>query len=216
VGDRFIHKILGCLSKYTHVSDENVIFNTFPLISFTVIRDHFTKDSNFMIMDVTGEVTDITLVRGDIITNTVTIPTGRNFIIRQIAKDFNISTEIAESTLRLYLSKKLTDETGGKMSEIMASVESEWAIYIENALTELAPDMNLPSKMFITADNDVSEMYMDFLSIPKTDTTNIFRRNLKLEQINLEKTSTFYTNDSGFILDEFVVMLALFYKKMFI
>ncbi len=215
VSDSFINKVLGALNKHTHVSNENVIFNTFPLISFSVIRDLFTKEQNFIIMDVTGEVTDITLVRGDIITDTVTIPSGRNFIIRQIAKSFGVSTEIAESTLRLYLSKKLEDETGKKMADIIVAVESEWAVYIENALTELSPDMNLPSKMFLTAENDVAQMYIDFLSIPKTDTTNIFRRNLKLEHINLEKTSTFYTNESGFLLDEFIVLIALFFKKVF-
>lgn len=214
VSDNFIDKIMGTLYKYTHVFHDNILINTFPLISFSVIRDLFTKESNFIIMDVTGEVTDITLVKGDIIIDTVTIPSGRNFIVRQIAKNFNVSTEIAESTLRLYLSKKLEEETSTKMAEVVVAVENEWSVYIENALTELAPDMNLPSTMFITAESDVAQMYIDFLSMPKTDTTNIFRKNLKLEYINLEKTSSFYENQSGFVLDEFIVLIGLFYKKI--
>lgn len=214
VSENFIDKILTTLYKYTHVSNNNVLINTFPLISFSVIRDLFTKESNFIIMDVTGEVTDITLVRGDIIVDTVTIPSGRNFIIRQIAKSFNTSTEIAESTLRLYLDKKLQDDVNTKMSEVVSAVESEWSVYIENALTELSPDMNLPSTMFLTAEKDVSEMYINFLAAPKSDSTTLFRKNLKLEHINLEKTASFYTNESGYILDEFIVLLALFYKKI--
>jgi len=125
-----------------------------------------------------------------------------------------VSTEIAESTLKLFLSKKLEDATSNQMSELMVSIEKEWSIYIENALTELAPDMNLPSTMFLTAEGDTADIYVDFLNMPKTDTTSIFRKNLKLNYINLEKTSSFYTNESGFILDEFIVLLALFYKKI--
>jgi hypothetical protein len=214
VSNNFIEKVLGTLYKYTHVAHEKIAINTFPLISFSVIRDFFTKESNFLIMDITGEVTDLTLVRGDIIIDTVTIPSGRNFVIRQIAKNFNVSTEIAESTLRLYLSKKLEDEISTKLAEVIVLVEKEWAVYIENALTELSPDMNLPSTMFLTADNDIASMYIEFMSMTKTDTTSVFRKNLRIEQINLEKTSAFYTNESGFALDEFIVLLSLFYKKL--
>ncbi len=214
VSDNFIEKILENLYKHTHVTHDNVLINTFPLISFTVIRDLFTKEQNFIIMDVTGEVTDVTMVKGDIIVDTVSIPSGRNFIIRQISKNFNVSTEIAESTLKLFLSKKLEDATSNQMSELMVSVEKEWSIYFENALTELAPDMNLPSTMFLTAEGDTADIYVDFLNMPKTDTTSIFRKNLKLNYINLEKTSSFYVNESGFALDEFIVLIALFYKKI--
>lgn len=214
VSDNFIEKILGTIYKYTHVAHNNVLINTFPLISFSVIRDLFTKEQNFMVMDVTGEVTDITLIKGDIIVDTVSMPSGRNFIVRQIAKNFNVSTEIAESTLKLFLTKKLEEATSTQMAELMTSIEKEWSIYFENALTELAPDMNLPSTLFLTTEGDTSEIYVEFLTMEKNDTTSIFRKNLKLNYIDLEKTSSFYINESGFSLDEFIVLLALFYKKL--
>jgi len=214
VSDNFIEKILESLYKFTHVTHNNVLINTFPLISFSVIRDLFTKEQNFILMDVTSEVTDITLVKGDIIIDTVSIPSGRNFIIRQISNNFNVSTEIAESTLRLFLSKKLEEATSNQMSELMISIEKEWSIHIEKALTELAPDLNLPSTVFLTAESDTADIYINFLNMPKTDSTSVFRKNLKLNYINLEKTSSFYTNESGFALDEFIVLIALFFKKL--
>ncbi|TSC70752.1 MAG: Uncharacterized protein CEO12_128 [Parcubacteria group bacterium Gr01-1014_46] len=214
VSSVFINKIYNTLYKYTHIPQDRILINTFPLISFSVIRDLFTKESSFILLDVTGEVTDITLVKGDIITETVTIPSGRNFVIRQIAKTFNVSTEIAGSTLRLYLSKKLEDTMMSKMLDAIVSIEKEWSIYLENALTELSPEMNLPNSIYLTADTDVADLYIDFLNMPKNDTTNVFRKNVKINHINLEKTATFYQNDSGFLLDEFIVLIALFYNKI--
>ncbi|KND50192.1 MAG: hypothetical protein AB198_01905 [Parcubacteria bacterium C7867-003] len=214
VSSVFIDKIHTTIHKHAHLPKERVIINTFPLISFSVIRDLFTKESSFILLDVTGEVTDITLVKNDIILETVTIPSGRNFIIRQIAKAFNVSSEIAGSTLRLHLSKKLEEAMSSKMNETLIEVEKEWSIYIENALTELSPEMILPNSIYLTADSDVADLYIDFLNTPKLDTTNVFRKNVKVNHINLEKTASFYQNDSGFILDEFIVLIALFYNKI--
>ncbi len=211
---KFIRKILETIQKHTHLSKDKISVNTFPLISFTVVRDLFTQESNFVLMDVTGEVTDITLVRGDIIEKIVTIPSGRNFILRQIAKTLNVSNEIAESSLKLYIAKKLDESMLLKISDVLVSVEKEWAIYIENALLELCPDMVLPNSLFLTTDEDVANVYTDFLSIQKQDATSNFRKNLKITRVNLEKTQDFYTNESGFTLDEFIVLLSLFYKKM--
>lgn len=214
VGEKFINDVLKTIYKHTHINEKDIIINTFPLISFTVIRDLFAENPDFMIVDITGEVTDITLVRGDIILDTVSIPSGRNFILRQISKTFNYSNEIAESTLRLHTAKKLDETQTTKMTEIVDSIEKEWLIYFENALIELSPDMNLPNNIFLTADTDTASLYMDFLNKGKSDATSIYRRNIKITHIDLDKTSSFYNNISGYLLDEFVVLLGLFYKKI--
>ncbi len=210
----FIEKIFQTLHTHTHLGKENILFNTFPLISFTVIRDLFTKEQNFLLMDVTGEVTDLTLVREDIIEKIVTIPSGRNYILRQIAKSLNISLEIADSSLKLYITKKLDETMLLKISDVLIQIEKEWAIYFENGILELCPDMVLPTNLFLTTNEDVAEVYIDFLSLQKTDATINFRKNVKITNINLEKTADFYENLSGFVLDEFAVILSLFYKRI--
>lgn len=214
IGKEFVHKVVENIHKHTHISSEKIIIHTFPLILFTVIRDLFSRESNFLLMDVTGEVTDITLIKDDIIEKSASMPSGRNFIIRQIARTLSVSNEIAESTLQLYITGKLNDELNSKVNDILAGVEREWSIYLENALLEIAPDMALPNSVFITADGDVSHIYTNFLTVQKLDSTGSFRKNIKVSQIDLEKLKDFYENFSGTNLDEFIVILSLFYKKL--
>lgn len=215
ISNEFKQKIFNTVSKVTHVPLKKIYLNTFPLVLFGVIRDLFTKEENFMLMDVTSEVTDITLVNGDIIEKTVSFPSGKNLILRQIAKNLNITPEIAESTLKLFINKKISDDISIKVSDSLVEVEKEWSIYLENALLEISPEMNLPHTLFMTADREASQIFNDFLNIQKLDATSLWRKNMHVTHIDLDKLSTFFQNDSGFILDEFIVILSLFYKKIF-
>lgn len=211
----FLDKVMDTVHKHTHLSKEKVHVNTFPLVTFSVLRDSFTKESDFMFMDITGEITDITLVKDDIIDKTVSIPSGKNFVVRQVAKNLSISTELAESTVKMFLNKKLDEQNTIKVSDILVATEKEWSIYLENALMELSPSLTLPSTLFLTIDKEYSDIYENFLKTPKMDQTNLFRKNLNLNRLDMNTLNSFYENQSGYILDEFIVILALFYKKIF-
>lgn len=211
----FLDKVMDTVHKHTHLSKEKVHVNTFPLVTFSVLRDSFTKESDFMFMDITGEITDITLVKDDIIDKTVSIPSGKNFVVRQVAKNLSISTELAESAVKMFLNKKLDEQNTIKVSDILVATEKEWSIYLENALMELSPSLTLPSTLFLTIDKEYSDIYENFLKTPKMDQTNLFRKNLNLNRLDMNTLNSFYENQSGYILDEFIVILALFYKKIF-
>lgn len=209
----FLNKILEIVHKSASVSTRNIHLCTFPLVSFATIRDYFTKDNDFLIMDITGELTDITLVRNEIVDKTVSMPSGKNFLIRQVSKNMNVSSEIAESTLKLYINKKLDDQTSIKINEILLSLEKEWSIYLENSLMELSPTMTLPSNLYLTVDSEYFAIFESFLSVSKMDQTNLFRKNLKISRIDINTLSAFYENNTGSVLDEFIVLISLFYKK---
>jgi len=211
----FLSKVMDLVHKHTHISKDNVHVNTFPLITFSVVRDMFTKESDFMFMDITGEITDITLVKDEIIDKTVSMPSGKNFLVRQVSKNLNVSTELAESTIKLFLNKKLDEQNTIKVSDILVSAEKEWSIYLENALMELSPTLTLPSSVFLTIDKDYFDIYENFLRIPKMDQTALFRKNINVNRLDISAMNTFYENQTGFALDEFIVIIALFYKKIF-
>ncbi|MFZ2522536.1 MAG: cell division protein FtsA [Minisyncoccia bacterium] len=214
VSTDYVKKVRDIIEKYTHSLENEVIFHTFPFVSFTIARDVFSNSSSFILLDVTGEVTDLTLVQNESIVAVASFPCGRNYIIRQIAKSFNTTFELAESTLRLFISKKLDDLGIKKIEEVLVNIEREWAIYFENSLLELSPQMVLPYKFFMTADSDVSVVYKNFLSLSKTDTTSLIRRNIELIHISSETLSNYYQNDSTSQVSEFIAILALFYNRI--
>jgi hypothetical protein len=195
------------IARSLHIGEGNIVAHTFPLASFSVFRDIFAAGGDFLIFDVTAEVTDITLVLGDVIRQSVSIPSGKNFLIRQIMKTFGVASEIAE--------EKAGEEDARKMEEILMNVEREWSIYLENGLSELSSAISLPGTIYLTADDDVSRAYIGFLKLAKTDSTALWRKSLDIRHVNKEETSKYYIEGPLAKANEFVGILAMFYRKLF-
>ena len=215
VDRKVVDKIYGIILKNTHVPKESITIHTFPILSFITIRDIFSHSSSFVIMDITAEVTDITLVENEVVLRSVSVPSGRNFIIRQIAKKFEVTTEIAESDLHLYSNDRLDPKMAKDMEDILVSIEKEWAIYLENGLEELSLGAKLPGIVYLTVDDDVSDIYKNFLTFSKTDTTADFRKGLNVIHINNEVLSGFFEKINTITVNEFIAILTIFYNKLF-
>lgn len=207
-------KVQSAILKYVNIQKEKIIMHSFPMVSFSTIRDLFIENSDFIIMDVTGEITDLSLVRDSAIVQTVSFPSGRNFIIRQIAKTFDVQTEIAESMLHIYLSNKANSSVSGSIENILTNIEKEWSIHFERALRELSKEMVLPKKVYITSDSDVAKFYVDFLKLSKTDSTFEFRKNIDITHVNHDTLSHLCQSNARALPDEFIEILAIFYNKI--
>ena len=208
-------KVINIISKNTHIERDKIMLYSFSIVMFSMIRDYFAEESNFMLMDITNEVTDITIVKNDIITDTASFPCGRNFMIHQIAKASDISTEIALSSVYMYMQSKTHDAVSKKLEELIENSEKEWAIYLEDTLHTLSPDMIFPRNLYITASSDTAPLFMGFLRLPKADSTTDFRKNIHIVHINDNNLSSFYDSESKMIEDEFIAILAIFCNKMF-
>jgi hypothetical protein len=213
-GEKIIGKVYDVILKYTHIPKEKILVHTFPLASFSVVRDIFENTKDFLLVDIAAEATDITLVQNDVIVHGVVLPSGRNFILREIAKKFNTPLEVAESTLRLYKSDKIDNSTIEAIQEILVNIEREWAIYLENALIELSPSIILPSRVYITSDDDVAQIFMDFIKLSKTDATSLFRKNVDIIRINEETLKSFLDKNSAPQVEEAITILVTFYNKL--
>ena len=81
--EQVLLKIEETIKKYFHF--ENIKFVSFAMSSFAVVRDVYMNQDNFLLIDIGGEVTDISMVKKSILRESISFPLGRNFIIRGIA-----------------------------------------------------------------------------------------------------------------------------------
>ncbi|HEY4505389.1 MAG TPA: hypothetical protein VJG67_01745 [Candidatus Paceibacterota bacterium] len=207
-------KIVSIISKNTHLSRDKILMRTFPTVLFSTIRDNFAKESDFILMDITGEITDIMVINNDVIVKMASFPLGRNFVIRQISKALSISTEIALSDISMYIKNKTHKESSNNIQGVLENIEKEWAIYLEDTLNSLSEDMVFPRTLYITTNSDTAPIFIEFLKLPKSDTTSEFRKNTNIIHINSSSLSNFYDSYSVIPEDEFVALLAVFYNKI--
>jgi len=70
------------------------------LSSFTVVRDMHIQKENFLLLDIGGEVTNISMVKKNILRESISFPLGCNFLPRGVASNLKCSLNEANLWFR--------------------------------------------------------------------------------------------------------------------
>ncbi len=132
---------------------EKIYFNSFPLASFVAVKKALGHQ-DFIFVDISGETTDVSLVKDGALAEIVTFPFGKKLAIREIANKLKTTNEEALSLFYLYQEKKLSDETKNKINDILSSPAENWIKSFRSALTSIGDGLSIPSAVYFTSDGD--------------------------------------------------------------
>ncbi|PIR70356.1 MAG: hypothetical protein COU46_01955 [Candidatus Niyogibacteria bacterium CG10_big_fil_rev_8_21_14_0_10_42_19] len=126
---------------------DNIIFHSFPYIFFRAAKHIFDTSRGFTIVDVGGEITDVTIIRDGVIEETFSFGKGINFIIRRLSSAFNISPEEALSILNLAHRGEFADSAKDMKMKVINSAIDEWSNYFSEIVKQATSHKFLPSKL---------------------------------------------------------------------
>ncbi len=153
-----IHQSINeSIRKFWHLP--SVRFSSFSLTAYDTIRDMFTEESCFLFMDISGEVTDISLVKDRVLLESISFPAGKNMLVRAVAKAMGSTIEVARSEMDLHLDGKATKEHSKQIADILDKETKEWKLFFEDALAQFAIEFPIPRSIFFTADDNVSAWF---------------------------------------------------------
>jgi len=166
-GEHVLGKIEEVMEKNFHTRD--VKFSSFLMTSFAVARDMFVHQDNFLLVDIGGEMTDISMIKKDVVCESMSFPMGRNFVIRGVASSMNSSLDEAKSLISLYKDGHATVATEKVLGPVIKNLKSEWLKKFQESLANLSHDISIPATIFITVDEEL---------------TNFFSETIKTEQFS--------------------------------
>ncbi len=147
------------IKKFWHVPD--VHFSSFSFTAFDTIRDMFTDEQGFLFMDISGEVTDISLAKDNVLLESISFPAGKNMLVRALITGLKTPPAAAISELKLYLENKLTREHMQRVEKILEDASKEWLVFFEDALLQFAAEFPIPRTIFYTVDDDATKWFED-------------------------------------------------------
>ncbi|MHB8652137.1 MAG: hypothetical protein ACYC8S_03310 [Minisyncoccota bacterium] len=156
-------RVLDAVGKVItrHFHRRSVTFHSFPLVAFSTIRDIFVEAKDFLFLDISGEVTDVSIIRDDALLETVSFPLGKNFLIRRMINALNTVPEEAVSLLRLYTAGDADEATKRKIQTVLIAARNEWLKLFTEVLGNLSKNLPLPHRVFFTADDDVAKWFSE-------------------------------------------------------
>jgi hypothetical protein len=134
-----------------HMSPRSVHFHPFILSAFAVAREVILSVSDFIMIDVGGEVTDMLLIREGNVFGTVSFPFGNHFLYRRIASDFGISIEEARTLFSLYIDNTLEEERKTKLEKVLNSAHTGWMEAFQGALSKINKERVVPETIILIA-----------------------------------------------------------------
>lgn len=208
--NRVVQSVEKIIHGHFHVVP--VHFGVFPIAEFSAIRDMFPTEKNFVFLDITGESTDASLVDADMLVKTVSFARGKNYFIREISSRLHTVHEEAATLFSMFLRDELDAARKSQVSEIITKAEAEWVTRFEKTLDNMTQNGSLPSKIFFTADTDVTPLFTRLVARAKLESYagGVFDIQY-LDQLIVSKFVSFAPEVTR---DPFIVVEALLAEKL--
>ncbi len=154
-------KIEDIVHAFAHVSQ--LQFTSFPVALQSFVDSHFPHEEEYALFDITAEMTDMALVRDGKIVFVEAFAQGKNTLVRKVSEAFNIGPDLALSFIHLFAEKKMESDLNSRMEKIVSEVGDMWAKDF-NDLIQNKESVLFPKKVFITTDEGVAKVFVQFLT----------------------------------------------------
>lgn len=136
-------------------------FHSFMYAAFNAVRDTFAESASFIVVDVAGEVTDVALVRDNVLLESLSFPLGYHAIVRMTMRELGLQSVAAQTEVSLYLEGKSDAKRSQQMEQIFAKVIREWKLLFVGALTQLSEQYPIPHVIYHFVDEEYVTYYGD-------------------------------------------------------
>ena len=177
--------ILTIASKKCIESVESVMQSAFHGIPFyfssamssvyLTVRDKYHDTDSFMVVDVGGEVTDISIILDGIPKNIISFPFGRQTFFRHLKKWLNKDIHEVASLFSMYQEGTLDSKERIKMEKALNPIKKIWAEHLIDAIGTIPEPKIIPSAVFMLMNKDVHSWFFSLFSEKNTDLSELFK-----------------------------------------
>ena len=114
-------------------------------------------------VDIGGEVTDISMIKKDVLNDSISYPLGCNFMIRKVADSLGCTLSEAKSLILLFKDKHAVASTEKKLEPIINKLKTEWLSEFQKSLVNLSDDISIPATIFITVEQNLADFFSEII-----------------------------------------------------
>lgn len=177
---------------------------SFLMIFFSVLRDLYPDKNTFLSLDMRGEVTEVGISEDDILLKTVSIPHGKNTLIRRIADTEGLELFDAEAKLSLYFAGKLESASRAEIEKV---IEQEIDLMRKKLLERLG-NVYLPKLVFVLSDED-----MESFAARTADAIYDSAQQLEIIPLSEKYFKEFVSFSKARYRDHFLALAALYFRS---
>ena len=213
-GEQVLKKIEDVIGK--HFNFNLIKFSSFTMASFAVVRDMHTEHENFLLVDIGGEVTDISMIKKNILRESISFPLGRNFLTRGVSKNLDCTLSEANSLISLYKDEHAEETLTRKLGPVMDQLKNEWLKNFQDSLANLSHDISIPATIYIAIDKDLADFFSETI---KTEQFNQYTLTESKFEVIFLSTQILHGNalfEESIIREPFIIIDSIYINRFLI
>ncbi len=212
--EQILKKIEETIGKYFHF--KKIKFSSFLLSSFAVVRDMYINQENFLLIDIGGEVTDISMTKKNILYGSISFPLGCNFIIRGVASTLHISFNEAMSLISIFKNGHATESVSKKLELVMNKLKIEWLQKFQESLANLSSDISIPSTIYMAVDKDLADFFCQTIETEQFNQYTLTESKFKVIFLSAKVFCDMAIFKENVIRDPFLIIDSIFINRFLI
>lgn len=165
------------ISKFLHY--EKIEHFSHPLATYKVLKDRFYSNKNYVLFDITGEATEIVVVKNNKFEKIINMPHGSHYFVRGFKKRCNYNNETSFSKIKLICSKEVDEKCDPRSLKEFKKMKDEWLEILSENIKNSGIE-SFPGIFYISSDFEVQDLFHYLLD----DIESIFKSfNLKKKPI---------------------------------
>ncbi len=137
--------------------------HTHPFAMFQVLNNTFHNPANYVILDINGEVTEMTLIKDGHFRKVVSISYGAHSFIRRYAEEMKTDFKTALIKLKNILLDDNDEKTKIKNQHLLKDIKADWIEAIHKAVAAEKIQL-IPHHIFISGDEEIKEIVTHLLN----------------------------------------------------
>ncbi len=198
------------MAKWHHVEVE---FCATAFAFYQVLKDISDQDS-FVILDVDGEVSEISLVWQKLLRGSVSYPFGSHWLLRTLVKEFATTPAEMRSSLALFIANKQHPLIAERINQALNKAKTKWLDNFRQGLIKVLDDCFMPSTVFIVSDPLMAPLFHQWLQAYEFGEFKVSRKPFMVNVLSADILREGYSLTSGVIYDQALVAETVFYGRI--
>lgn len=189
-------------------------FHGFSLLSFAVLRDFFPERPDFLFADISGEQTEVSLVKRGVLIAAATAPLGVNHFLRALQRELAVPQSAARSLFALYARREGTGRLFERARRVIEKTKVKWEEGLGELLAGFSKELPLPRHLLITVDDEAAGVLLEAVSLGDWSRYTLGAVPLETTLLSSEHLSARVRFSSGASPDPFLCLEALFAERL--
>lgn len=210
-GEQVLQKFEEIISRHFHRRE--IKFTSFIMTSFATVRDMYVHQDNFLLIDIGGEVTDISMIKKNILRESISYPMGRNFIIRSIASALHSTLDEAKAFISLYKAGHAAPEVEKKIEPHLVKAKNEWLKKFQSSLANISTDISIPAVIFIAIDQEFADFFGEIIRTEQFNQYTLTERKFEIMFLNTQALHGAAQFEENAVRDPFLIIEAIYINR---